>query len=196
MRNNEAFRRDAQHIQVTGDKKAADLTGISGLSILSELPSIDFPRSFPPDCMHLFYENVIPALVRHYRGVFFRRETSDDQETAKNDGPQIQQPRTAPGSSRRQRRTATNTRLKDQAPAPVVATGGMVANRGNQLPQMQKVKFKKTSDHWNIAPKVWERIGRDQKVCIYLPIILYNNPSQELCICIYICVCVCVYLID
>ena len=72
--DNNTFRFDATHIEETGDKKAADLTRISGLAILGKLASIDFPRSFPPDGMHLFFENVIPALVRHHRGVFFKKD--------------------------------------------------------------------------------------------------------------------------
>ena len=63
MRTNHGFRVDATHIQETAHREAADKTGIAGLAILAQLPSIDFPRSFPPDSMHLFFENVIPALA-------------------------------------------------------------------------------------------------------------------------------------
>ena len=76
MCNDHQFRADAVHIEETGHKEAADLTGISGLAILAQLPSIEFPRSFPPDSMHLFFENVLPALVRHYRGVFSKQTTT------------------------------------------------------------------------------------------------------------------------
>ena len=48
-----------------------DAYGVKGASILGALPGIKFPWSFPPDVMHLFYENVIPRVTRHYRGVFF-----------------------------------------------------------------------------------------------------------------------------
>lgn len=44
--------------------------GLRGVPILSNLKGIDFPKSFPPDLMHLFYENILPAMFRHYRGVF------------------------------------------------------------------------------------------------------------------------------
>ena len=141
MRTNIQFRRDAAHIEETKHKEAADLTGISGLAILAQLPSIDFPRSFPPDSMHLFFENVIPALTRHYRGVFFkvdhRGRTGGDNEEAQPD------PESTNRGSRKRKRTATKS-----------SGSSSTAN----------LKFKKTADPWNVEPKVWEQIGRDQKV--------------------------------
>ena len=175
IRTDGVFREDANHIQDTGDKKAADLTGITGLSILAELPSIDFPRSFPPDSMHLFFENVVPALVRHYRGVFLRKENISEEVSTENNGDRAQEQHPTPGGSCKRKRPAVNARPKGKAAVGAarrstnVETAHETVSRGNQQPQMQKVKFKKTTDTWNIAPKVWERIGRDQKVCyIYI----------------------------
>ncbi|GET55729.1 transposase domain-containing protein [Rhizophagus irregularis DAOM 181602=DAOM 197198] len=45
--------------------------GIKGKSILFELFSINFPRSFPVDIMHLFFENVAPHMFRHWIGKFY-----------------------------------------------------------------------------------------------------------------------------
>ena len=73
MRNNLIHRRDADHIEATDHKAAKDRTGIAGKPALAHLASIDFPRSFPPDSMHLFFENVIPDMCLHYRGVFFKQ---------------------------------------------------------------------------------------------------------------------------
>jgi hypothetical protein len=42
--------------------------GIKGISILSYLPSISFPISFPYDFMHLIWENVIPKLIKLWTG--------------------------------------------------------------------------------------------------------------------------------
>ncbi|KAF8599810.1 hypothetical protein BDV93DRAFT_448709, partial [Ceratobasidium sp. AG-I] len=39
------------------------ITGINVLSPLARLSSIDFPRSFPHDFMHVMFENVIPGLL-------------------------------------------------------------------------------------------------------------------------------------
>ena len=44
--------------------------GIKGLPFMSLLGSIDLPRSFPYDFMHLIFENLIPNLIRHYTGDF------------------------------------------------------------------------------------------------------------------------------
>ncbi|KAG9124844.1 hypothetical protein FRC07_010018 [Ceratobasidium sp. 392] len=37
--------------------------GITGLSTLSALSSLDFPNSFPHDLMHVIFENVLPMLI-------------------------------------------------------------------------------------------------------------------------------------
>ena len=48
---------------------------VKGKSILGALPGIRFSWSFPPDVMHLFYENVIPIGIKHYR--FYPVSVSD-----------------------------------------------------------------------------------------------------------------------
>jgi hypothetical protein len=175
MRNDHQFRADAVHIEETGHKEAADLTGISGLAILAQLPSIEFPRSFPPDSMHLFFENVVPALVRHYRGVFFKTDHNADGARTASDSdqlqpllqPPLQPPRKAPGGSQKRTWSAMNS-LSTAAPGATrgsnIRGGQGAANSGIQVRDTRKLKFKRTSDPWNIEPKVWERIGRDQEV--------------------------------
>ena len=162
MRSNLEFREDAAHIEDTGHKEASDLTGITGLAILAKLPSIDFPRSFPPDSMHLFFENVIPALTRHYRGVFFktihrgRTASGDDQAQPEGSNTRGVRKRKRPGVSsapRTERGSRKNVR-GDQRAAP----------SSDQLLQTTKLKFKRTADAWNVDPKAWEQIGHDQKV--------------------------------
>lgn len=71
LRTDKSFRDIAAHIVKWEDKKYAKIQGIKGEAILGKLPSIIFPWSFPPDIMHLSFENVVPKLMRHYRGVFF-----------------------------------------------------------------------------------------------------------------------------
>jgi hypothetical protein len=44
--------------------------GIKGVSLLSYLPSISFPDSFPFDFMHLIWENLIPNLQQLWTGKF------------------------------------------------------------------------------------------------------------------------------
>ena len=60
------------------------MTGINGLAVLANLTSIDFPRSFPPDSMHLFSENVIPDMCKHYRGAFFKPQAPEAAATGEN----------------------------------------------------------------------------------------------------------------
>ena len=155
MRDNDRFRADARHIEETGHKEAADHTRISGLAILAQVPSIDFPRSFPPDSMHLFFENVIPALVRHYRGIFFKKDY----------GPEAQPAMAARDNGSAQRRRSGRSRGNSR-PHPGVTEGhstgagfvGLGAASG-AIRGTQKLKFETPSDPWNVAPKVWESIG-------------------------------------
>ena len=167
MRTNHEFRRDATHIEETADKKAADLTGIAGLAILAKLPSIDFPRSFPPDSMHLFFENVIPALVRHYRGVFFKKDHTPHRARTASDNDQVEAARPAPRGLRRQRRSTVNSgsTAASQAAREAGARGGRgEASGASRVVEARKLKFQTTSDAWNVGHKVWERIGLDQEV--------------------------------
>ena len=165
MRTNFEFREDAKHIEETGHKEAADMTGIAGLAVLAQLPSIDFPRSFPPDSMHLFFENVIPALTRHYRGVFFKKDHTPDGATSDNGQERTERP--VLGGSRKRKRSAVNSR-STAAPRAVSAADARVgreaADGASRPMQTRQLKFKRTSDPWNVGPRVWERIGYDQKV--------------------------------
>lgn len=71
MRHDKEFRHVAAQVARKGaTEKQGSKYGVKGLSILSRLSSIDFPRSFPPDCMHLWFENVVPDLVKHWRGKY------------------------------------------------------------------------------------------------------------------------------
>jgi len=46
--------------------------GVTGRSILTELRSISFPRSFPVDIMHLFFENIAIHMFKHWTGTFYK----------------------------------------------------------------------------------------------------------------------------
>ena len=59
-----------------------DKYGVKARSIFLGLPGISFPWSFPPDAMHLFYENVVPRVVKHYRGVYFLGADADAADAA------------------------------------------------------------------------------------------------------------------
>ena len=48
------------------------ILGIKSKSILFELSSINFPRSFPVDIMHLFFENITPQMFKLWSAHFFK----------------------------------------------------------------------------------------------------------------------------
>lgn len=54
----------------TQQAKLSRDTGIKGSSILMDLPSLEFPRCFPYDFMHLIYENVLKNLILLWTGGF------------------------------------------------------------------------------------------------------------------------------
>ena len=43
-----------------------------------ELTSIEFPASFPVDIMHGLFENVAPAMLRHWSGTFSKENQDSD----------------------------------------------------------------------------------------------------------------------
>jgi len=45
---------------------------------LFELASIEFPASFPVDIMHGLFENVTPAMFRHWSGTFSKENQDSD----------------------------------------------------------------------------------------------------------------------
>ena len=45
------------------------------MSILFELESIDFPRSFPIDIIHLFFKNVAPQMFKLWSNQFFKEDS-------------------------------------------------------------------------------------------------------------------------
>src|SRR5687768_7848638 len=50
------------------------ILGIKGKSILFELSSIIFPRLFPVDIMHLFFENIAPQMFKLWSSRFFIKD--------------------------------------------------------------------------------------------------------------------------
>src|SRR6266542_1991856 len=52
------------------------ILGIKEKSILFELQSIEFPRSFPIDIMHLFFENVAPHMFKLWSNQFFKNNSN------------------------------------------------------------------------------------------------------------------------
>ena len=63
--------RQAQFTETTAEEeRIAKSTGIRGIPILSYLPSLFFPLSFPFDFMHLVFENLIKNLVLLWTGNF------------------------------------------------------------------------------------------------------------------------------
>jgi Transposase family tnp2 len=49
-------------------KNLSSFYGVNEKSRLFLLPSLSFPDSFPPDIMHLFFENICPMLRDHWTG--------------------------------------------------------------------------------------------------------------------------------
>jgi hypothetical protein len=148
--------------------------------MLLELSSIDFPRSFPTDLMHLAYENVIPALFRHFRGVFFRSNakthtTSKADLGASNTGNESMEDR--------DQERVSDPQENDDVP-------GVENNEEMAKPKKGAEKLAKyviTDDPWNIHPDQWVMIGRafEESACYFPtafgdPLRNFHRHSHEL----------------
>ena len=74
LRSHRALMDQALEVQSATTNAAAERLakryGIKRVPILSRLSSLDFPRCFPYDFMHLIWENLIPNLILHWTGKF------------------------------------------------------------------------------------------------------------------------------
>lgn len=74
MRSPEEFLRQAKAVSEAADGTEEDRLskecGIKGIPVLSMLPSLTFPYSFPADFMHVAYENVLPELLDLWVGSY------------------------------------------------------------------------------------------------------------------------------
>lgn len=74
LRTHEQFLEQARNVQLapTGaeEQRRAKACGIKGIPVLSHLPSLSFPSSFPFDFMHLIWENLLPNLILLWTGKF------------------------------------------------------------------------------------------------------------------------------
>lgn len=143
LRKNTEHRAELQELQRTGDlEKAKHEYGIKRSPILARLRSIDFPRSFPIDAMHLFYENVIPGLFNHFRGRFFRRKgglvPGEDPEQAEDDPDAEEVPNRDPSSANKNKKS-----------------------KKASMKERKEQKFEKTDDSYCLAPADWARIGEE-----------------------------------
>lgn len=60
-------------------EKLAKYHGIKGLPALRRVGSLDLVRSYPWDCMHLFFENIIPNLIVLWSGKFKGLDTGHEE---------------------------------------------------------------------------------------------------------------------
>ncbi|QRV97963.1 Transposase family Tnp2 protein [Ceratobasidium sp. AG-Ba] len=76
---------DALHVEKARtnaeENRRSRKTGINGLSTLARLGSLEFPRSFPHDFMHVMFENIIPTLI----SLWTRSEKYQDFGSADDD---------------------------------------------------------------------------------------------------------------
>ena len=74
LRTHRQFLDQARHVQLAPtsaeEQRRAKACGIKGVPVLSLLPSLCFPSSFPFDFMHLIWENLIPNLILLWTGRF------------------------------------------------------------------------------------------------------------------------------
>lgn len=198
MRTDEQSRRIADHIVKTGDDKTAKKYGVRGPCCLSQLLSIDIPRSFPPDAMHLWWENVIPDLVKHWRGKFFSdtatahiieagKSAADDHEY---EGDSEFQDSTHPRHGGPSERDKGLKGTKGNSARGVKSAWGNGRQRGRpkgktRLGQEQSPsgtvnkKFVKTNDPFNVAPEQWTAIAADMAESSVMVPATFGDPIRN-----------------
>lgn len=178
-RKNELFRRQASHITFNIEKDDyVSATGITGISIFSCLKSIDFPRSFGVDFMHLFYENVAGLLFDHWRGRFFSSKQgtvaedssesseglSDTEDGGESDVSIDEVLELSKKPNRKRKRAATEAINRGRLPKANKAKKKAKCPRdSNGKPARTIQKFEQTSDPYCIAPNIWAQIGQDME---------------------------------
>ena len=66
LKTNAGWRKVLEYVRThPEDMEFARSYGIKGPTVLGDLPGIIFPWSFPPDAMHLLYENVLVLVINH-----------------------------------------------------------------------------------------------------------------------------------
>ncbi|CAG8712578.1 11303_t:CDS:2, partial [Gigaspora margarita] len=84
LRTHNEFKRWIQEIQDAQTKSEQNQKikcyGISKRSILFDLNTTNFSKTFPVDIMHLFYENIAGYLLNHWIGSFFTDPNLNDGE--------------------------------------------------------------------------------------------------------------------
>ena len=81
LRDNATYRRVAaetlQHEAFNPRPRGGPEYGVAQYSMFYQLDTIDFPRSFPNDVMHLIFQNVVPNLFRWWSGEFLKMNEGD-----------------------------------------------------------------------------------------------------------------------
>jgi hypothetical protein len=80
LRNNTRYREAASNLRLQHDPDPDPKNAVYGvlhISSLYDLQTIDFPRSFPTDVMHLVFANVVPSLVDWWTGRFLKEDDDD-----------------------------------------------------------------------------------------------------------------------
>ena len=78
------LRRTIKDVEVADSEESRKLAGITRSSILLELRSLHFPRSFPADIMHLVLQNVAPTLYK----LWTKKKLPIDKRSHRNFTPQ------------------------------------------------------------------------------------------------------------
>jgi len=82
LRNNATYRRVAsetlKYETFNPDAPAKPVYGVAQFSQFYQLDTINFPRSFPNDVMHLVFQNVVPKMVRWWNGSFLKTNADND----------------------------------------------------------------------------------------------------------------------
>ncbi|KAF8536295.1 hypothetical protein BDD12DRAFT_807899 [Trichophaea hybrida] len=129
-------------------------------------------RSLPPDEMHLWFENISPDLVQHWRAKFceapvvsaqstkgYQEYQEEDDKFAENNGNVTNDGNHAEQASiqtKKQKLNDGSTQLPESQQQPKTRK----TNKGD-TPRL--TKFDPTECQRNICPVIWDKMDRDMK---------------------------------
>lgn len=178
-RTDKGFRDVGNHVAKHGDAAFAKLHGINGRFAFSDISTICFTESFPPCSMHLFFENVLPNVTRHFRGKGFKSSTVDgnahlssseesdeisDESSGNEDNDSDHVPTflNQTKSSKRKRsshakKAAKTSKRGSKKQKKMDAQSKVVAEER----RYKKKNYIENEDPYNIKPRSWKRIGKE-----------------------------------
>lgn len=156
--------------------------------MLGKLPSIIFPWSFPPDPMHLLFENGMPKMMDvdvDDDGSQYDDQADDESSEAEVAAAAAKRARPKRRLNRKRADVTAPTHRRQKRKADGAGDGPAARKPGKKDKKKKKddpdAKFRATSDPWNIPVDAWLEMSRHiEESRPLLPHSVWG-PSSQFC---------------